>query len=66
MSIELDGDSLTINKLVKVARGNKARTGVDRLSEPDRQEEVARMLSGANVSTEARAAAKRLISGNLA
>ncbi len=44
--------------------GNEVITEVNRLGNKDRHEEVARMLSGANVTTEARAAAERLISGD--
>ena len=38
-------------------------TGIDRLTASEQQEEVARMLSGAAVTKEARAAARRLIEG---
>ena len=48
----------------KAASGDRIVTGVERLAVPDRQEEVARMLSGAAVTEEARAAARRLIEGN--
>ena len=44
--------------------GNEVITEVNRLGNKERHEEVARMLSGANVTTEARAAAERLISGD--
>jgi DNA repair protein RecN (Recombination protein N) len=37
------------------------RTWVDLLSDDERGEEIARMLSGASVTDEARAAAKRLM-----
>jgi len=47
----------------KAAAGDRVVTGVERLSVEDRQEEVARMLSGAAVTEEARAAARRLIEG---
>ncbi len=42
---------------------NSTRTSVDRLSEDERKEEIARMLSGATITSEARAAAKSLIEG---
>ena len=46
---------------------NEAEVGVvtvvDELSAPDRREEIARMLAGARVTDEARAAADRLIAG---
>lgn len=42
---------------------DKTRTEVERLSEDGRLEEVARMLSGATVTDEARAAAGRLLQG---
>jgi DNA repair protein RecN (Recombination protein N) len=44
----------------RITRAND-RTRVELLSEAERQEEVARMLSGAEVTNEARAAAKKLI-----
>jgi DNA repair protein RecN (Recombination protein N) len=47
-----------------VAKGRKSVfTRVDRLDDGHRREEVARMLSGAVVTDEARAAADRLIVG---
>jgi DNA repair protein RecN (Recombination protein N) len=46
----------------EVAGGAFMRTNVRRLDEPTRREEVARMLAGAKVTDEARAAASRLIS----
>lgn len=48
----------------KSASGDRFVTGVERLSISDRREEVARMLSGAAVTKEARAAARRLIEGS--
>lgn len=45
---------------------DKTRTEVQRLSEDGRLEEVARMLSGATVTQEARAAAGRLLQGERA
>ena len=43
--------------------GSLAVTGVDRLDENARREEVARMLSGRDITDEARAAAGRLLQG---
>jgi len=43
------------------AQGEAMVTRVSPLDEPDRHEEIARMLAGAKVTDEARAAAKRLI-----
>jgi DNA repair protein RecN (Recombination protein N) len=37
------------------------RTTVRKLSEPERREEIARMLSGASITDEARAQASRLL-----
>ncbi len=48
----------------KAASGGQFVTGVERLAVSDRQEEVARMLAGAAVTEEARAAARRLIDGS--
>ncbi len=48
----------------KTSTGDRVVTGVERLAESDRREEVARMLSGAAVTEEARAAARRLIEGS--
>ena len=48
----------------KAASGGQVVTGVERLAMSDRQEEVARMLSGAAVTREARAAARRLLEGS--
>ena len=41
--------------------GLVTRTGVQLLDEPSRREEIARMLSGAEVTDEARAQAERLL-----
>ncbi|MEQ8354896.1 MAG: DNA repair protein RecN [Kiloniellaceae bacterium] len=41
--------------------GEQVATQVDQLSDGDRREEIARMLSGAEITEEARAAAERLI-----
>ena len=38
-------------------------TRVSQLDEPDRREEIARMLSGAHITEEARAAADSLLAG---
>jgi DNA repair protein RecN (Recombination protein N) len=46
-----------------VASDGKAATSVDRLSADERREELARMLSGAQITDEARAAADRLREG---
>jgi len=43
--------------------GNLAVTGVDTLDDAARREEVARMLSGREITDEARAAAGRLLQG---
>ncbi|RVU34623.1 DNA repair protein RecN [Hwanghaeella grinnelliae] len=51
----------------RVAKGESAGamiTAVDALDDADRLEEIARMLSGANVTEEARAAARRLLQGS--
>ncbi len=45
----------------KRAAGRQVATQVDQLSAGDRREEIARMLSGAEITEEARAAAERLI-----
>lgn len=45
----------------KVVEENRTRTYVKTLSSEERQEEVARMLAGEQITEEARAAAKRLI-----
>ncbi len=44
-------------------QGDNANTSVEELGEVERREEVARMLAGAEVTEEARAAADRLLSG---
>ena len=43
--------------------GKRVVTRVERLDGPARREEIARMLAGATVSDEARAAAERLMKG---
>jgi DNA repair protein RecN (Recombination protein N) len=50
-------------RVVKQAAGAVAVTQVDRLEEAARREEVARMLSGREITDEARAAADRLLEG---
>ena len=47
----------------ETAGGHSVVTRVARLNEATRQEEIARMLSGAEITTEARAAAARLLAG---
>jgi DNA repair protein RecN (Recombination protein N) len=47
--------------IAKSHDGTVTRTGVRALSEVERQEEIARMLSGAEVTDEARAQAGRLL-----
>ena len=47
--------------IVKSHAGTVTRTGVHALSEAERQEEIARMLSGASVTDEARAQAVKLL-----
>jgi DNA repair protein RecN (Recombination protein N) len=48
----------------KATAGGRVVTGVERLADDARHEELARMLSGAAVTDEARAAARRLMEGN--
>ncbi len=55
----------------QVSKGRKGRNGVtttevEELSGDDRREEIARMLAGAEVTNEARAAADTLMSGSMA
>jgi len=50
--------------VAKAATGTTTTTDVRRLGAEARREEIARMLSGARVTDEARAAAQRLIAGN--
>lgn len=49
--------------IAKASDGTVARTGVHRLGDGDRREEIARMLSGAAITDEARAQADRLLEG---
>ena len=48
-------------RVAKTAQGNAVVTDVSALSEAERREEIARMLSGAEVTDEARAAAAKLM-----
>jgi DNA repair protein RecN (Recombination protein N) len=50
-------------RVEKLEAGNVAVTRVDQLEMEDRREEVARMLSGREITDEARAAATRLLEG---
>ncbi|MCC2602813.1 DNA repair protein RecN [Sphingopyxis yananensis] len=47
--------------IAKSSQGTVTRTSVRRLSDADRREEIARMLSGTEVTVEARAQAERLL-----
>ncbi|MEC3911730.1 DNA repair protein RecN [Sphingobium sp. CR2-8] len=47
--------------IAKSSDGTVTRTGVHALSDPERREEIARMLSGAAITAEARAQAERLL-----
>tara|TARA_A100001391_G_scaffold46046_2_gene27169 strand:- start:48001 stop:49668 length:1668 start_codon:yes stop_codon:yes gene_type:complete len=49
--------------IAKSSEGTVTRTSVVRLDADGRQEEIARMLSGAEITTEARAQANRLLEG---
>lgn len=49
--------------IAKASDGAVTRTGVHRLGDGDRREEIARMLSGAAITDEARAQADRLLEG---
>ena len=49
--------------IAKSSQGIVTRTSVARLDEAGRQEEIARMLSGAHITDEARAQAERLLEG---
>ncbi|WP_336977690.1 DNA repair protein RecN [Altererythrobacter fulvus] len=50
-------------KIAKSSEGTVTRTGVVLLDQAGRQEEIARMLSGAKITSEARAQADRLLEG---
>lgn len=49
--------------IAKSSEGTVTKTSVTRLDEDGRQEEIARMLSGAEITSEARAQADRLLEG---
>ena len=49
--------------IAKSSEGMVTRTGVVRLDGAGRKEEIARMLSGAEITSEARAQAERLLEG---
>jgi DNA repair protein RecN (Recombination protein N) len=51
-------------RIEKASDGGLARTSLTRLDPAARQEEIARMLSGADVTPEARAQARRLLEGD--
>ncbi|TCL75001.1 DNA repair protein RecN [Rhizobium sp. BK251] len=55
---------LLISKGPSTTGGDKIATRVATMAPSDRTEEIARMLAGASVTEEARAAAKRLLAGN--
>ena len=48
----------------KSGNADRVSTGVAEMDRPARQEEIARMLAGATITDEARAAAARLLSEN--
>ena len=50
-------------RVSKVGEGAALRTQVEQLSAAEREEEIARMLAGAEITAEARAAARALIGG---
>jgi DNA repair protein RecN (Recombination protein N) len=56
------GAHLLISKAA-VAKGKRVATKVEPVAGPARREEIARMLAGATISDEARAAAERLMQG---
>ncbi len=61
------GVHLKIFKSIEMTeQGERAVTRIDTLTQNERLEEVARMLSGAEVTQEARAAARQLINGSSA
>jgi DNA repair protein RecN (Recombination protein N) len=49
--------------IAKSSDGTVTRTGVQQLNEDGRRHEIARMLSGAEITPEARAQAERLLEG---
>lgn len=50
-------------RIAKAQDGNRARTSLALLDDAERREEIARMLSGADITDEARAQAMRLLEG---
>jgi len=50
-------------RVSKAQAGSETITSVDMLNQKARREEIARMLAGASVTREARAAASRLLAG---
>ena len=48
-------------RIVKAGEGERLRTAVEVLGAPEREEEIARMLAGANITDAARAAARALM-----
>jgi len=52
-------------RVSKSSRAGQTTTKVERLSDGDRKEEIARMLAGEKITAEARAAAESLLSGPL-
>ena len=50
-------------RVSKAVSGSATHSAVSRLSEPDRVEELARMLGGVDITRESRANAKRMLSG---
>ena len=48
----------------KTGGADRVATGISAIEHSDRQEEIARMLAGATITEEARAAARRLLSEN--
>jgi DNA repair protein RecN (Recombination protein N) len=52
--------------LIAKAGSDKVTTSVAEMDRPARQEEIARMLSGATITAEARAASERLLNENAA
>ena len=51
-------------RIAKTIGNSDARTRVEVLDAPGRKEEIARMLAGARVTAEARAAAESLLAGS--
>jgi DNA repair protein RecN (Recombination protein N) len=52
--------------IAKAENGGRMATSVAHMDRPARQEEIARMLAGASITSEARAAADRLLQENAA